>query len=540
MPAFDNLPRSAIDARTRTATIHGCEHEIFDLLIIGAGITGAGVARDAAMRGLKVLLLDANDFAAGTSSRSSKMVHGGLRYLAQGNVRLVQEAASERLHVRRIAPHLAQLEAFVLPYRSLAARAKLTAGLVMFEKLGDVPRAERHEFWSKAELDLAEPALCSEQMKGAVVYNECLTDDARLTLANLRSARAHGAEIVSYMKVTSLLLENGEAVGVVAESQLPEEEISTTFKARQVVNAAGPWVDQVLNLEGDERGKKLQLTKGVHFVVRHEVLPVNRTIIVPASDKRNVFAVPRDGYTYFGTSDTFHGEATYWPEIDIDSIEYLVDACNRSFGDSRVELSDIESAWSGVRPLIAQAGKPPSEISREEELWEGKSGMITIAGGKLSAYRKMAERVVDRVKERLGAKTAKSRTFEEPLPGGGKSPHELRLDIRLANIDNEVRLKRLTRLYGDEIFNLMEHGGGVEAEVIHGVTHEGALRLVDFWVRRSARAWFADGARHEAMKLAALKMKNMLGWSDAREKLELEACEQIHNESLSFQNSNLR
>lgn len=531
----NSTPPSAIDARSRSSLIRNSEEEVFDLLIIGGGITGAGVARDAAMRGLRVALLEANDFASGTSSRSSKMVHGGLRYLAQGHVRLVQETASERLHVRRIAPHLAQLAPFVLPYKSIAARTKLKAALVMFEKLGDVPKHERHEAWSKAQLQSEEPELNAEHLGGAIVYNECLTDDARLTLANLRSAKAHGAHILSHMKVIRFMTEGGKAVGAVAKGQLPDEDEEITVKARQIVNAAGPWVDEVLKLEGETGQARLQLTKGIHFVVKHDKLPVNRTIIVPAADKRSVFAVPRDGFTYFGTSDTFYSDAEYWPDIDLDSVEYLLAACTKSFHNQPLTISDIQSAWSGVRPLIAQEGKSPSEISREEEIWDGQAGVITIAGGKLSAYRKMAERITDMVQEKLGQGVSQAHTHEEPLPGGGQSIESLQANSRLSEVSGSSQLSRLVRLYGDEVFGVVEAGGDLSAEIHQAVTREGALRLQDYWARRSARAWFSNAGGQQELERASNIMGDLLGWSSDRKTLECDACKEIHQGSLAFQ-----
>ena len=282
---------AALDLRQRSSVFRALETETFDLVVIGGGVTGAGVARDAALRGLSVALIEARDFASGTSSRSSKMIHGGLRYLAQGDTALVKEAASERQTLRRIAPHLARLSPFIVPAPNLASVAKLQAGLWLFEKLGAVPPAERHQIWSRDELARREPVFAGEGFHAAAVYPEFLTDDARLTLANVRGAAEAGAVAINYAPVVGLAGEPADTV--VCRSDLPGEALEARVRGRVIVNAAGPWVDAVRALERAGASPRLTLTKGVHVVLAHARIPVRHTVILRGADKRGLFAVPQ-------------------------------------------------------------------------------------------------------------------------------------------------------------------------------------------------------------------------------------------------------
>jgi len=523
---------SILDFRDRTSLFRTASDRTFDVLVIGGGITGAGIARDAAMRGLDVILVEARDFASGTSSRSSKMVHGGLRYLAQGDMGLVKEAASERKILRSIAPHLARPMPFVIPARSRAAIATLKSAVWTFEKLGGVPKEERHEVWMKSAIPEHEPALRCDSLSGAVVYLECLTDDARLTLANIRSAKKSGAHILSYAPVTEITQRDGKATGAIVKSSLPGEDLQTEIKAQFVVNAAGPWVDAVRHLEDQHSAERLQLTRGIHVVLPRDKLPISRTVIMTASDKRSVFAVPRGDFTYLGTTDTFYPSTDYWPTIDVTDIDYVLDAANRTFNTDAVTQKDIQSIWSGIRPLIAQPGKSPSEISRRDEVWEGPLGVLSIAGGKLTAYRRMALRVVDQLQEKMRHKVTPSTTDKEPLPGGEQSIDAVLNHPNLGKLGESAR-ERLAWLYGDEAPQIAAHGADIRAEVRQAVTFEGALTLEDYWSRRSARAWFDTAGGLVALKPAADEMAALLDWNDERKKSEIETCRQQHERSLS-------
>ncbi|SEH19350.1 homodimeric glycerol 3-phosphate dehydrogenase (quinone) [Sphingopyxis sp. YR583] len=511
------MSSTQLDARRRVQVFAELESRTFDLAVIGGGITGAGIARDAAMRGLSVALVEARDYASGTSSRSSKMIHGGLRYLAQGDIALVKEAASERQILRRIAPHLTRLSPFLIPTTNMAMTAKLRTGLWTFEKLGSVPEAEKHEVIGLAELQRREPLMRTDKLNGAVLYPEFLTDDARLVLANIRSAQGAGAVVVSHAAASEL---TGD--GLVATSTL-DDGLGARIKAKLVVNAAGAWVDQVRGLEAGEGDARMSLSRGIHLVLPRVRLTINSTIIIRAPDKRSIFAVPRGAFTYIGTTDVFHDGADYWPAPTRGDIDYLLRATEAALAIDPIRDAEIASLWSGVRPLIAQPGKKANEVSRKDEIWTSPSGLVSIAGGKLSAYRAMAERVVDLVVERLGATALPCSTADAPLPGGFR-------ELRLAGLD-PLAAERLAGLYGDEANEIVIAGGDVAAEAARAVTHEGASTLEDYWVRRSARAWFDDGAGLAALAPAANVMGALLGWDDAMKADQIAHCRRINDES---------
>jgi glycerol-3-phosphate dehydrogenase len=516
---------ASLDLRDRNAVFSALEAQTFDVAVIGGGITGAGIARDCAMRGLSVALVEARDFGSGTSSRSSKMIHGGLRYLAQGDLGLVREAASERKAVQAIAPHLAREILFVIPARNAATLAKLRAGLWTFEKLGGVPKSRAHEMWSRAELAAKEPALKTDDLSGAVAYPEYLTDDARLTLANVRSAAAHGAVVANYARVERILTEGGKATGLEVVETLPAAgERRARVRAKVVVNAAGPWVDAVRALEDPAAPKRLALARGVHMVVRHERLPVAHTIVTPAADRRSVYAVPRGEVTYVGTTDTFHPQAETWPPVTAEDADYLFDAMSVRLSGPRLSPSDVVAAWSGVRPLVAQEGKSASDISRKDEVWTGPEGVVSIAGGKLTAYRRMAERVSDMVEERLDRKPSSCRTEVEPLPGGQVDPAAMRRQLEALGAA-PAEAERLTGLYGAEAPDVGVTGPAAEAA--RAVLHEGALTLEDYWLRRSVRGLFTPDGGQGALDPAARAMAPLLGWSQARIEEEIAACHAI-------------
>ena len=504
----------------RAASLRALSDQCFDLLVIGGGITGAGVARDAAMRGLSVALIEAQDLASGTSSRSSKMIHGGLRYLVAGDVAVVKESASERATLHRIAPHLAQKTPYVIPTSSVRSKFILRAALWAYERLGGVERADYHEVWSKAELAEKEPLIERSRLNGAVVYPEFLTDDSRLTVATVRSAIDHGATVATYLKATNIRKE--QAFSIDAASTLPGETSELTISARAVVNAAGPWVDQVCDLE-QPQPPRLALSRGVHLVFNHADLPVRNTVVMRTPDARRIFAVPLGQYTYIGTTDDYHPEHEYWPPVTDQDVRYLLATTQRAMPQATLSPDRIVSVWSGIRPLVGDgSGRASKELSRKDEVWTSPSGLLSVGGGKLSAYRAMAERIVDTVIENHGFAAKSCATADVPLPGGDA----VMLFSDLTGI-GDIHAERLARLYGVEAPNLLGNAGGdelVTAEVQQAVQKEGALRLEDYWARRSSRAWFDEGAGLPVLKQAATAMAELLSWDDTRKAMEIENC----------------
>ncbi len=526
---------TALNLTDRQQSFADLGAETFDVLIIGAGITGCGIARDAAMRGLRTVLIDAGDIAAGTSSRSSKLIHGGLRYLAQGQVGIVREAAIERRTLRRIAPHLSLTNSMVIPTSSKKATTGFRAVMWTFEKLSKVDKSERHVVWDSKQLQTEEPLLIKGKHAGAVVYPEYLTDDSRLTLANARSAVGHGALVVTYAAARKLIMEDGAATGAEICSTLPGHNQQTMVRAKTIVNAAGPWLDVVRQLEDQNAKKKLQLTKGIHLVFPYKRLPVQHTIIWNAIDGRSIFAVRRGEFVYIGTTDTFYAEPEYRPEITREDIDYLLDSANQIFDVEPLTTKDVVSLWSGLRPLLGDEGKSPSEISRRNEVLTGPGGVKAIAGGKLTSYRSMASRLVDLCEKQLGRKPCPAPTEKETLPGGGFEISFAELIAELESFGlSQVEAERAARLYGSEALELFAKGCGPAVEAAFAVTHEGALTLEDYWIRRSTRACFDDNGGLDALEPAAEVMAALLGWTDEERKRQIETCRQQREQDLEL------
>jgi glycerol-3-phosphate dehydrogenase len=287
-------------------------------------------------------------------------------------------------------------------------------------------------------------------------------------------------------------------------------------------------VDALRRLEDPAAPQQLKLSKGIHLVVDRASLPVNRTIIIPAGDRRSVFVVPKGGFTYIGTTDTFYPEPSHWPRIEGADVDYLLAAAKARFASPPLAYKDIVAAWSGVRPLVAEEGKSPSEISRKDEVWTGPAGVIAIAGGKLTAYRQMAERVVDLAEEALGRPAKRAPTDESPLVTGDLDPK-----AQIARLGGDPAAERLVALYGSEA---AEAVGGPAAEARHAVLKEGALNLEDWWARRCARAFFDAEGGMAALAPAAAEMAGLLGWSATETERQVEACRRIRAESLSALN----
>jgi glycerol-3-phosphate dehydrogenase len=540
MSAAASLPRA--DARDRA--LAALEAERFDLAVIGGGITGAGIAREAALRGLSVVLVEAGDYAAGTSSRSSKLIHGGLRYLALGDVATVRTTALERALLHRLAPHLAEPRWMLVPARSWAGLAKLRVGITAYEKLGAVAEPDLHRTLDAEALAHEEPALDRAAYPYACIYREYLTDDARLVLANLRSAAAAGAVVLSHAPARAIHTEGGAAAGLAVECAASGRRVRV--RARAVVNAAGPWVDAVRALEDPAAPARLHLSKGVHVVLPAARLPLRNVAILVAADKRSIFAIPRGPVVYVGTTDTsYTGERRLWPEIERADVEYLLAPVARTFAVDPPRPADVVAAWAGLRPLIAEPGKPPAEISRRDEVWLGPAGVVTIAGGKLTGYRPMARAAVERAAEVAGLRPAPPPAEEPPLPGGDFGGD---LDALAARVARSTGLAascaaRLVRLYGAEAEAVAALGADglpgdadlVLGEVDWAVRHEGALDLEDLWYRRLRAALYHPAARGAGLEAAAARMAGLLGWSEDRRERELEAVRARLADDLAFQ-----
>lgn len=522
-----------------------------DLLVIGGGITGAGIALDAQARGLRTGLVEMQDFAAGTSSRSTKLVHGGLRYLKQLDIGLVAEVGKERAIVYENGPHVTTPEWMLLPIveGGTFGRAGISIGLFVYDRLAGVKRAERRRMLSAEETLRREPLLRREGMKGSGLYVEYRTDDARLTLEVLKKAVERGAYAANYAKAGNLLYREGRVIGAEVVDILSGR--SYRVRAKKVVNATGPWVDFLREKDGSKAGKTIQWSKGIHIVTDRKHFPLRHAVYFDTPDGRMVFAIPRDGKTYIGTTDTeYHGPLDQ-PRMSREDRDYLLRAVNGMFPAVNLSADQIESGWAGIRPLIREEGKPTTEISRKDEIFRSGTGLITIAGGKLTGYRKMAQRVVDRVCAELSREEARSFgpcvTERIPLSGGdfGGSDRfpafveeKVQEGIQLGLTESEAR--PLVRRYGtniDEVFGLIASRGkeaedygmpaSLYATLLYAVEGEMAATPADFWVRRTGEMHF-NIQRVRRWKDPVLScMRDLFGWDDqtcSRHLADLDRC----------------
>ncbi|WP_224488412.1 glycerol-3-phosphate dehydrogenase/oxidase [Robertkochia flava] len=484
----------------------------YDLIVIGGGITGAGILLDAASRGLKTLLLEKGDFASGTSSKSTKLIHGGLRYLKQFDFWLVKEVGSERAIVHQLAPHLVLPEKMLLPLIEHGSYGKwLTSiGLKVYDILAQVEGDDQRRMLEKDEAMEKEPLLPDTPLKGAGYYAEYRSDDARLTLENIKKALEYDATAINYMKVSEFLYQEEQVCGVIGRDELTKKEIK--INGSYVINAAGPWVDELRSLNRSKKGKQLHLTKGVHLVFPYEKLPVKQSVYFDVPDGRMIFAIPRGRITYVGTTDTNYNDNKDDIHTDVADAIYLISAVNNMFPKINLEMEDIISSWAGLRPLIHEEGKSPSELSRKDEIFTSDSGLISIAGGKLTGYRKMAERVVNRVTEKF--KEQHDKTFSAcitekialcggPWKGGYKEVQEYEHKIHNLLTGDKFDLhdaRYLVHTYGKqteeilEIYNNITTGEPEErmirAEFDFCARKEMILNPFDFFIRRTGRMYF--------------------------------------------------
>jgi len=493
----------------RSYNIQQLKSESFDLLIIGGGITGAGIALDAASRGLKTALVEKSDFASGTSSRSTKLIHGGLRYLKQLEFALVKEVGSERAIVHRLAPHLVVPEKMLLPlYEKRGLGYWLTSiGLKIYDWLAGVKEADQRRMLTRAQTLAHEPMLKTDDVKGGAIYAEYRTDDARLTIGIIKLAVSNGARICNYTEATDFIYDQERIVGIKASDKISKEDFE--IKAITVVNAAGPWVDELRSLNHSKKGKQLHLTKGVHIVVPYHRLPVRQAIYFDVPDGRMIFAIPRGRTTYIGTTDTdYQGDKNHVVTTREDA-HYLIQAVNETFPSALLTSADIESSWAGLRPLIHEEGKSASELSRKDEIFESNSGLISIAGGKLTGYRKMAERVVDKVIDRdfSDRDFPQCKTEELILPGGDfheyadvkKLESELVSRLDALNLPGS-EATNLVHLYGRQVLLILDHLEKnktehpecdlILAKAWFAIHYEMAISPLDFINRRSGLLYF--------------------------------------------------
>ncbi|MCH2045535.1 MAG: glycerol-3-phosphate dehydrogenase/oxidase [Saprospiraceae bacterium] len=541
----------------RNQYIQDLKNQEFDLLVIGGGITGVGIALDAATRGYKTALIEKRDFAWGTSSRSTKLIHGGLRYLKQLEFGLVHEVGVERAIVHNNARHVVIPERMLLPIIEKGSLGKRLSsiGLWIYDRLANVAKDERRKMYSKEKIMELEPLVRTDILKGGGLYYEYRTDDARLTIETAKTAVANGATCLNYAKAVEFLYKEGGWVrGAKVKDTLSGEIFD--IKARRVVNATGPWVDKLRAMDTDGvKEKRLHLTKGVHIVVPRERLPIQQSVYFDVEqDSRMVFAIPRFGVTYIGTTDTTYGEDINRPIATREDVDYILAAANYMFPTAKLTVNDVDSTWAGLRPLIHQDGKSPSELSRRDELFYATSGLISIAGGKLTGYRKMAERVVNYVAKTLKDKRP-CKTKDLPLGGGDfRSDNEFELFIEKRAgeakqiLVEPVTIARLAYRYGKAIDIIIDKAFElyptikdpreriVAAELWYGINYEMVNNLNDFLIRRTGRLYFDRPELEKIYPLVADQMQEQLGWTDAQRDQAVKSFEQEYFEVVNFKN----
>ncbi len=500
-------------AKNRTKLINQLQEDVFDLLIIGGGITGAGIALDASSRGLKVALIEKNDFASGTSSKSTKLIHGGLRYLKQFDFWLVKEIGTERAVVHSLAPHLVVPEKMLLPLIENGSYGSwLTSiGLKIYDVLASVEGEDKRQMLDKEEALQMEPLLPKKILEGAGYYAEYRTDDARLTIEVLKTAVNNSAKALNYCEVEEFIYKDGKIIGTTVFDKIAQ--IDFNIKAKFIVNATGPWVD---NLRGKNNPKeiekkRLHLTKGVHLVFPYKKFPVRQSVYFDVPDGRMIFAIPRGKITYVGTTDTNYEDNLDEVKVRLVDALYLISAVNHMFPEIELSMSDIQSSWAGLRPLIHEEGKSAGELSRKDEIFESDSGLLSIAGGKLTGYRKMSERITDLIckkfKNEYGIEFNTVQTEELALSGSNFKNYEdvqkyiQQVYEKLKNngfkiIDAEILVHKYGK-HTDIILQKFYDFSGkdndirlAKAELWYCLHYEMTYTPLDFFIRRTGRLYF--------------------------------------------------
>lgn len=518
----------------------------YDLIIIGGGITGAGVAREAAMRNLKVALVDMQDFAAGTSSRSSKLAHGGIRYLSHGDISLVKESATERNWMRAHIPHLIRPIPFLFAaIKGLKYKKRDIVGACkIYDHLSDKGQTyknyKKHQWYPPEEAIKLEPEFIKEGNLGAAVYYDNNVDDARLTIETLKEAIMRGADIVNYCEVVDYIMADGKIIGVKCNDLENNDEFEVN--GTLVINATGIWTDQLLkNYPSDIPKPLIRPTKGVHLIYRREhVKNKMATIVRSIDDNRAFFVLPRDkDFTVIGTTDTDYTEDLKNPFIDKDDADYLIRSVKHYFPNANIDYENIISTYAGIRPLVMQKGKSESDISRKHSIFFSEDGLLTITGGKLTAWRNMAEdclKEIDKKKIFEGIKRDKHFSKQKFIIGLEKDEWVKELNKSGVSLDEDIS-DHLYQQYGkgalriidlikkDESLKerIIEENDFIKAEIIYCLKYEMTPHLIDVFCRRTEMAlWIHHKQQLEVAKKVADMMMSEYSWNDEKKAQEID------------------
>lgn len=528
----------------RDALIGEMEKKKFDLIVFGGGITGAGIALDAVSRGISVALIEQNDFASGTSSRSTKLVHGGLRYLEKLQLKFVAQLGKERKILHDNATHIVLPTPVYLPIFKGGQLNRVLSyfGLLIYDFLAGVKKEYKAHWVKKAQLLQKYPFIESSGLKGAYRYYEYRTNDGRLVIETLKKAVELGACALNYVETAQLLLENKQLAGAKLRDALSGQSFS--IRGAVLVNATGPWCEQFMNQFDKPMSKSLYPTKGVHLVFQKERFPLQEAFYFDTHDNRMIFAIPRNNQVYLGTTDTPYREGLRNPLVTAGDVEYLLKAVNSKFTGLHLQRNDIISCWAGIRPLIQDPGKKPGEISRKEELFVSESGLITITGGKLTGFRLMAKTVVDKVQHKLNRPPVTCKTQHIRASGSDwENPPTIEKLIEIADAKyDEAKqtgisvpdFKELFYRYGTNINIITEKAYELrpncsnaadcwlQSELWYAINFEGVARLSDFFIYRTEKVLFQPDWVEQQLDRVADIMAGWLNWDEPTKRKEIE------------------
>ncbi len=524
----------------RAAAITALKGKELDILVIGGGIVGTGSAMDAVTRGLRVGMVEARDWGSGTSSRSSKLVHGGIRYLEQLNFRLVREALIERgLLLQRLAPHLVKPVRFLYPLTTpIIERLYIGAGMLLYDLFsysgGRPPGVPHHRHLSKRQVHKLMPSLRDDAMVGGITYYDAQVDDARYVSSLARTASFYGAHVANRVRVEGFLKVGERVVGVQAHDLLTDERFE--IKARQVVNATGVWTDDTQAMVGERGQFKVRASKGIHLVVPRDRFQSKAGLLL-RTEKSVLFIIPWGRHWLIGTTDTDWKLDKAHPAATTADIDYLLEHVNKVI-NVPLTREDVEGVYAGLRPLLAGESDETSKLSREHIVAHSVPGLVVVAGGKWTTYRIMAKDAIDEAVAALDEKVPKSTTEDVALLGaeGYQAAWNKRSKIARAFGVHRVRIEHLLNRYGtmtDELLDLIRErpelnhalpgaDDYLEAEVVYAATHEGALHLDDVLARRTRISIEAWDRGVSAAPVAARLMGEVLGWSEERVEQEVQ------------------
>jgi glycerol-3-phosphate dehydrogenase len=525
-----------LSAQTRRDNLDRMKTIQFDILVIGGGITGVAIARDAALRGYNTALVEQADFASGTSSKSSRLVHGGLRYLENFEFGLVFEGCRERRYLLRNSPNLVSPLPFVFPVHQDDPRPlwQIAIGMWLYDAMATFRNIERHQIWGKGRALREEPVIGPDGLTGATHYYDATTDDARLTLTTALDSHQAGAVLANYAQVVDLLRAGQQVIGAQVRDRLTGDEFEV--RAHVVANATGPWTDYLLKMADANAARRLRPTKGVHLVVPRKRIWTRAAITLNSPrDGRLMFLIPWGQFSITGTTDTDYEGGPADVHADAEDVAYILEAVRRAFPVAGLSEADIISTYAGLRPLVAEDAPTGYKVSREHQILNTAPGFFTMAGGKLTTYRSMAEEMVDELGRYLGREhglqpAQPCQTIHRLLPGGDIADWHSYLANRVVELGGHLSpeiIAHLVATYGTSFADVLAQSEGDErlteplapglpylkAQVVHAIRHEMAITLEDVLARRTH---ILEQARDQGLEVAtevAALMASELNWS---------------------------